>query len=145
MKRAILIILAVLLGVAALAGAGFVGFQMGARHAAAFQPGNGKAFEQFHRFDKDRNPMREFHQFGGPQFEQRIGPGGGPGRIHHGGRGFGISPVFFLVKIIALGLVVWIAYNLFKGNGWQLTLARVQPTAEPAKPTQTEKPKKGRQ
>jgi len=144
MKKVILTILLILLGAAALAGAGFTGYQMGYRHGAATSLKNDeKSFHRFHHFGKEGNPTREFHQFS-PGFQRKVGPGGFG--ISHHGRGFGfVSPFAILAKIAVLGLIVWLAYSLFKGNGWQLTLARVSPPVKPAKAMPPEKPKKGKQ
>jgi len=74
MKKVILTILLVLLGAAAVAGAGFTGYQMGYRHGAATSLNNDeKSFGRFHHFGKDGNPMREFHQFS-PASSARLVP-----------------------------------------------------------------------
>ncbi len=131
MKKILKILLFTTLGIASLAGAGVAGFKMGIRQATAIESGDEKSFGGFHRFGNDGDPQQGFHHFGGPGFNHP-GQGFGPGRTH-GGRGF-ISPFFILAKLALLGLLAWLGYKLFKGNGWQLTLARVQPAATQTSP-----------
>ena len=134
MKRALLIVLAIILGIAALAGAGFVGFQMGVRHVIARpQKGEGEEFDRFIPFGAGNPHMPGFDKKGPRGFDE----GFGPGSKHHRSRGFGfILPLIFLVKIVVLGGLIWLAYKLFKGNGWQLTLSRVESASQSANPVE---------
>lgn len=137
MKKWIVRILIAVLVIGAFAAVGFVGyragFSRGVQSSGNFEKGP-RVTEPFHR-----GGMPEF-QFG---FQDRDFNRGFPQREfqmrHRGGLDF-FSPFMFLVRIALLGLVIWLAYMIFKGNGWQLSLTRVQPT-ESIK-TETESPKK---
>ena len=163
MKRVFLVILTIVLGLGALAGAGFVGFQMGVRQTfAAPRKDDKKDFGKFIPFDQG-NPhdkKGKFHKFGPDGFLQPPPddfqlPGFGPGafgRYHHGGRGFGgfglFLPFLIIAKLAFLGLFIWLGYKIFKGNGWQLSLSRAQPAApspDAVEPQTAKKPRRGKQ
>ena len=126
MKRILLILLVVIIALGALAGAGFAGFRLGYERGIAIQ---GDAEPRFDPFDPNERPF-DLKEFPGPRFrldDRAFGPGNFA-RLDRD-RGFG-SPISFLVQIAILGIIVWAVYMLFKGNGWQLTFARM-PTQTP--------------
>lgn len=134
MKKWIVRILVAVLVIGALAAAGFVGYRLGFNESVQFSGNRDNAprgAESAHR-----GAMPDF-QFGfhGRGVQQR------GFQMGHGVRSFGFAlPLFGLIKIALLGLVLWLAYMFFKGNGWTLSLTRVQPV-ESLK-AETESPKK---
>jgi hypothetical protein len=140
MKKWIIRIVAVILALGAFAGAGFTAYRFGYMQGAQ-ATGNQNDLPPIGRFERGpgfgNQSERGFHR----EFSF-----GGPIMIHRGGFGF-FHPFAALTKVALLGLFVWAVYMVFKGNGWQLTLARV------AAPVMTnsvetparEKPKKGKQ
>jgi hypothetical protein len=118
------IIIAVLL-IGAFAGIGVVAYRVGYQQAIqAAAKGAAPLSNRAERF----NQMPQFHPgFNNPGFSR--GPQQGFGYNHFGmmerGRGFGFfPPLYFLFGLILLGLVIWLGYKLFKGNGWQLSMTR---------------------
>lgn len=135
MKKVLLTILAVVIVMGVLTGAGFAGYRIGYIQGVrttsdGVAPSLGRdRLPQFHPgifdrgFDRGMIPNRSFMM-------QRD-------------RGFGFfSPFQFLWRIALLGLVLWLGYMLFKGSGWHLTLNRQHtgsPKAEPVIPDETPK------
>lgn len=136
MKKWIVRILIAVLAIGAFAAVGFLGYRVGFGHGARSSVNLENLAPFAERSERDKMPDAPFgfqnHEFqrGFPQREFQM---------RHGG-GFGFSAFMFLGRIALLGLIIWLAYMIFKGNGWQLSLARVQPV-ESLK-TETESPKK---
>ena len=126
MKRILLILLVVIIALGALAGAGFAGFRMGFERGVATQDDGEPRFfvERFHKDEIPGLPLGVYPHDRG--FDRGFG---GPIGFH--GRNFG-SPISFLLRIAILGLIVWLVYMLFKGNGWQLTFTRIPAQSRPA-------------
>lgn len=134
MKKWIVRILVAVLVIGAFAAVGFVGYRVGFSHGAQFAGD----FENGPRF------AQPFQRGEAPGFAFNPHPRGGPDRefkMTHRGRGFGFaSPFFVLIKLALLGLVGWVAYMLFKGNGWTLSLTRVAAPQNSPEPTPVEAP-----
>lgn len=130
MKIWIVRILAVILFLGALAAAGMAGYRVGYLHAAQASV-NSDDVPRVGRFHHGGFDMPKFGDQTGRGFQHDF-HSGNPMLSHRGG--FGFSPFGVLFKVAFLGLVIWGVYLLFKGNGWQLTLARVQPLAEQTSP-----------
>ncbi len=138
MKKWITRILIAVLVIGAFAVVGFggyrLGFNQGAQVSSNFE--NAPRFAQ--PFPRDEMPGRMFGS-------QHRGFLNGEYQMTHRGRGFGLIPPFFgLIKIALLSLVLWLAYMLFKGNGWTLSLTRVAAPQTPpeAKPAEAPSPKR---
>lgn len=138
MKKWIVRILIAVLVIGAFTAVGFVGYRVGVSHGAQFSS------------DVDKNPARgaePFHRGGMPDFQfgfqgrefQRGFQEHGFQMRHRGGFGF-MPPFMPLIYVALLGLMIWFAYKMFKGNGWTLSLTRVQPIENPQ--VETESPKK---
>lgn len=123
MKKVLLTLLAVVVIVGALAGAGFAGYRIGYRQSARVTsttnnpPNNNMPF--VHPFGSQNMPMHNF----GRDFDQGFGRGFGPGGFGmRGGMRFGfLSPLMFLGRILLWALIIWFAYWLFTKSGWKLT------------------------
>lgn len=134
MKKWIVRILVAVLVIGAFAAVGFVGYRIGFSHGAqvAGDFENAPRFAQ--PFQRDEAPGFAVgsHQRGFPDRELQK---------NHRGRGFGFaSPFFALIKIALFGLVIWVAYMLFKGNGWTLSLTRVGTSQTPPEASPVEAP-----
>ena len=141
MKKILLVILVIFVAAGALAGAGFAGYHLGYARNSMFS--QGKADTVFgHKdrfFSPNDMPGYGYHQ-NDRGFRQGFGPGGFS-RMDRGG-GFGhFGPISFLFRIALLGLIVWLAYRLFKGNGWQLSLTRQSATPPATNRWRRTKPK----
>lgn len=143
MKKTLLVILAIVLSLGALAGAGFAGFHLGYARGATTTEGKADTLFGGHRFfGPDNMPGHRFNN--DDRGVHRGQMPDGFGMMHHG-KGFGFaSPFFSLIKIALLGLLIWAGYKLLAGRGWTLTFTRqvMEPTNE-SKPS--EKPRKGKQ
>ena len=121
MKKWIVRIIVAILVIGAFAGVGFAAYHMGYSHGArtSVNIGNMPPLADRSEQGKVTDFQFPFHDRGFPhrEFEMR----------HRGGFGF-ISPFMFLARIALFGLVIWFFYMMFKGNGWQLSLTRHQPT-----------------
>ena len=136
MKKVLLTLLGIIVVVGVLAGAGFAGYRIGYSQGALatsdgttqlIPGGRGPGLQgmPMHNFGIQRMPL---HNFRG--FERGIGPGGF-GMMNRG-MGFNFfSPFHFIVRLASFGLIIWLAYRLFKGNGWNFSLTRQ--TVEPPK------------
>jgi len=129
MKKWISRIIIAILFIAAFAGVGLVsyrvGYQQGVQGTNAGMPALFGHFNQGPQFRQ--GDMPQFHPGLNDNFDHRSMPGFGNNRftVMDRGRSFGFfSPVHFLFNIALLGLVIWLGYKLFKGNGWQLSLTR---------------------
>jgi hypothetical protein len=78
-----------------------------------------------------------FHDNGGPQSMQ--GNSRGKGFDNHGGRSF-FSPIFGLIRIVVLGLLVWIGYTFVKKSGWKLSRVAATESAAASAPVVEETP-----
>jgi hypothetical protein len=134
MKKVLLTLLALVVLVGVLAGAGFVGYRFGYRQgvqAASNTDTTVRPFAPGNDFNLRRMPMPEFGRG-----MNRFHPGFGPR-----GRGFGFffSPIRLLIQLAILGFVIWLAYKLL--TGWRLSLTRTaveRPRVEPAQPAASE-------
>jgi len=140
MKKVLLTLFGIIVVIGVLAGVGFAGYRFGyMQGTAANFDGAAQPNIRDREFGLPGMPMHGF----GNNFERRFNnmPGG-----HHdfgfmergrGGRGFVFfSPFRFIVQIAVVGLIIWLAYKLFTGNGWQLSLTR-QPVENPKVETST--------
>jgi hypothetical protein len=141
MKKTLLVILLIVLALGALAGAGFAGYQFG--YARGAVQSEGRADTIFGRHDRFLDPKnvpgfgffqrgRDPHHDFGPGFS-RIDRGWGSGVF---------SPLSLLFRLAILGLIVWVVYMLFQGNGWQLTLSRVSAQTLPMESVESPTTKK---
>ena len=143
MKKVLLTLLGIILVLGVLAGAGFVGYRFGyMQGAAANIDGTSLPALRDRGFGPQGMPMHSF----GNNFERRFNnmPGhqdfGFMERGRGGGFGF-FSPFRFIVQIAIVGLIIWLAYKLFTGNGWKLSLTHQtveNPKVEPAPTEKTE-------
>ena len=121
MKKAFLTLLAVIVIVGALAGAGYWGYRIGYADRATGSdsgPFFGRSYHMnpnqmpFHRYDKGFNRGFGFDQH--PMMR--------PGGYHGIGMGFGyFSPLHFLWNAAILALIIWFGYWLITKSGWQIT------------------------
>lgn len=133
MRRILLTLLAVIVGLGLFAAIGYAGYRMGYAQGTE-QRANGAApdFRPFERIGPGRMPMDEFGF--GRGFHREFRPGGFPMM------GFGLFPLFgFLWRIAILALIVGLIYWLFTRSGWQLTRTQTTQTVEtPPQPSETE-------
>ncbi len=125
MKKVLLTILAVIVVVGALAGAGFAGYRIGYQHGTLSTAGNGIGTPYMHGFQFGPQDM-PMHNFG-RDFERGFDRGFGPGGLMVQGRGmrFGFfSPLMSLAHITFWVLVILFVYWLFTRSGWKLSLTR---------------------
>jgi hypothetical protein len=136
MKKFLLTLLAIVLILGVLAGAGFVGYRFGYRQGAlAASPSNSnintQPFARDNDFDWKRMPMPNFRNGPDRGFHPGFGPGGF-GMMHHG-RGFGFfSPIRFVLQLAVLGLIIWLVYKLL--TGWRFTFTRATPESRKVEP-----------
>ena len=131
MKKIFLTIVAIILLLGALAGAGYAGYRIGYNNGAR-STGNPPLVDRFERFGQDRMPMHSF----GKDFDHGFNRGFGPGSfgMMHRDMEFGFFPIFaFLARIAVLGLIVWLIYLLITRSGWKLSLARQEVESTSAK------------
>lgn len=122
MKKVLLTLLAVVVLLGVLAGAGFAGYRYGYFQGAA---GDEVPFARGNNFGWNRMPMHEFDRGMGPGFQR------GFGMMDRGG--FGFFPFHILLTLAFWGLVIWLAYKLL--TGWRLTLVQPnQPAPAASKP-----------
>jgi hypothetical protein len=129
MKRWITYALGILLTLVVLAGVGMAGYRMGfMQGASAAYMVNGRPPEFGHPlvFGKDFNE-------GGPEFAWDKGRGPFAHGFEHGrGRGHFLFPLFGLVHLIAIGLLIWLGYVLYKNSGWQFVRVKTRSESEAA-------------
>jgi uncharacterized membrane protein len=115
MKKVLLTILAVLVVLGTLAGAGFTGYQMGYRNGTGTS-GNTPFFNRSFHMNPDQMPMHRFGNDSGrwsmPYHSPMMGRGGGFGFF---------SPLHFLWNIVVIGLIIWFVYWLVTKSGWKIT------------------------
>lgn len=147
MKKWIIRIIVAILIIGAFAGVGViayrVGYQQGTQGTDAGLPffGHSGRLNQSPQFRQDDMP--QLHPGFNEGFDHRSMPGFGNSRFsitRRGGAFSFFSPFHFLFSIILVGLVIWLGYKLFKGNGWQLSLTRQSAGSETA-PNESKKKK----
>ena len=143
MKKVLLTLFGIIVVAGVLTGAGFAGYRFGyMQGAAANFDGTSLPALRDRGFGLQSMPMHNF----GNNFEHRFNnmPGHqdfGFMERGHGGRFGFFSPFRFIVQIAVIGLIIWLAYKLFTGNGWNLSLTRQtieNPKVETATTEQTE-------
>lgn len=116
MKKVLLTLLAVIVVLGVLAGAGFVGYRIGYNQGAT-SSGNIPAFGLYGHMNPSVMPMHKF--------DRDWGPGSSFYRTPMMGRSdFGFNlfyPLRFLWNIAVVALVVWFVYWLFTKSGWRIT------------------------
>lgn len=149
MKKWIIRIIVAVLVIGAFAGAGFAGYRIGYSHGAQATD-DGNKIPPFARFERGGpEVLPGFNHRFEPGFDRGFSRDGGVVMRQRGGFGF-FSPFMLLARVALLGLVIWVVYILFKGNGWTLSLTRA---AAPQTPPATDrietaspaKTKKGKQ
>ena len=141
MKKVLLTLLGIILVAGVLAGAGFAGYRIGYNQGAlASKDGTVQLAPLGKGFGMHGMSMHNFNQGFERGFDQRIGPGdfGMMGRV--GGMRFNFfSPFHFIIRLAVFGLIIWLAYKLFTGNGWKLSLTRQTVENPKVEPAPTEK------
>ena len=133
MKRILLTLLAAVLLIGVLAGAGYAGYQFGFRQGArTLSNGDAAPFVGRPEFNSERPPFpleRGFER----GFDREIPRGGF--RMPHSDRGsFGFfSPFMFLGHIALWGLILLLVYLVLTRSGWRLT--RTEQTVQQTSPT----------
>lgn len=127
MKKVLLTLLAVIVALGVLAGAGFVGYRIGYNQGAT---ASGNALFDGHPTWMSPDFMHNL--------DRNFGPGLDTYRHPMMGRGdFGFSifyPLRFLWNIAVLALVVWFGYWLFTKSGWRITRQVREQEVPPANP-----------
>jgi hypothetical protein len=132
--------LGALLTLVVLAAVAGVSFRTGMMQSSSFMrpafvhnfDGGPQAMQRnFQGNDGTQGMQRNFQGNGGPQAMQ-----GNPNFQGFNNRGFdrrgGIpffSPIFWLIRLVVLGLLLWLGYKFVKNSGWRLT--RVQASSAP--------------
>ena len=140
MKKVLLTLFGIILVLGVLAGVGFAGYRFGyMQGAAANIDGTSLPALRDRGFGLQGMPMHGF----GNNFERRFN--NMPGHQNFGfmergrGGGFGFfSPFRFILQIAVIGLMIWLAYKLFTGNGWNLSLTRQTVETPKVETTKTE-------
>ena len=144
MKKVLLTLLGIILVAGVLAGAGFAGYRIGYNHGALASADEVVRLAPLGKdFSMHGLPMQNFNQgFDERGFNQRIGPGDFGMMGRGGGMRFNLFfPFHFIIRLAVFGLIIWLAYKLFTGNGWKLSLTRQtveNPKVEPAPTEKTE-------
>lgn len=121
MKRILLTVLVIMIGIASFAAIGYSGYRLGyAQGAQAATSADAPQLRPFDRFGRDEIPGRPF----GFDRGLRRGFDGFAGR----GSVF-FAPFLWLIALAILGIVGWFAYWLVARSGWRLT--RESTTAVP--------------
>jgi uncharacterized membrane protein len=132
MKKVFLTIIAVVVAIGVLAGAGFAGYRFGFMQGIQ-TTSNGTAPS----LSRDRMP-----QFHPGLFDRDFGRGVAPNyfSMMPYGRGFGFfSPLLFLGRIVFWVLVIWFVYWLFTRSGWRLSRTPKSAETATAEPSEVEK------
>jgi len=125
MKKVFLSLLAMIVIVGSLAGAGYWGYRIGYANGATGSD-NGQFLGRSYHMYLNQMP---FHK-NGESFNRGFDRGFGfnqnsmmkPSRYHGIGMGYGyFSPLHILWNIAVLGLIAWFIYWLFTKSGWQIT------------------------
>lgn len=129
MKKVLLTLLAVIVVLGALAGAGYAGYRIGYNQGAT-NSGNIPFFGRAERMNPNFMP-RFNHNFG-----YRVQPYRSP-MMGRGDFGFNFfSPFRLLWNIAILALVIWFAYWLFTKSGWRITRQMDRAQEPPAAKTE---------
>ena len=116
MKKVLLTLLAMIVILGALAGAGYTGYRVGYNQGAAAS-GNVQFFGRSERVNPHVMPIPNF----GRDFEFRAQPFRSP-MMGRGIFGFTMfAPFRILWNIAVLALIIWIVYWLFTKSGWRIT------------------------
>ena len=114
--------LGILLTLVILAAVGGVGFRIGMMQNTSFTR---PSFA--HNFDGAPQAMQgNFHDNGRPQAMQDNSQNKGFDNSRDGGISF-FSPIFGLIRVVALGLLLWIGYKFVKKSGWRLSRVEASP------------------
>ncbi len=136
MKKVLLTLLAAVLVIGVLAGAGFAGYRIGYTHGAqASANGDAPLFGRFERFGPERMPMHNFGRDPDRGFDRGLDRSfpRGEFQLMHRGRGFGMfSPLMFLAHIAIWALVIGLVYLLFTRSGLRLSLTKQRVQNPPA-------------
>jgi hypothetical protein len=127
MKKVLLTLLAVIVVLGLFAASGYSGYRFGYARGMRTTANNDSTRPEIRPFDQPglrRMPMHHFDERPGRDIKRGFGHGDFPMRRF----GF-FSPLMFLLPIVVLALIAWLAYWLFTRNGWQLT--RRTQTLEP--------------
>lgn len=124
-KRWLTYTLGILLTLVILTAVGGVGFRMGVMQSASFAKLTNGQSAQSPFFAHGHGMMDgSFNQM------ERGNPSHGfdrsRGRVHGGF----FSPIFGLIRLVVLGVLVWLGYKLVKNSGWRLVKANA--TVAPA-------------
>jgi len=147
MKRILFTLLAAVLVIGVLAGAGYAGYQFGFRQGA-HTASNGDAlqppFVRGKNFDPAERPALPLDRGFERRFDRGF-PHGGFRIMNRGGFGF-FSPFMFLGHIALWGLILLLAYLLFTRSGWRLTrteqtVQKTSPNVETVRTVQEEETK----
>ncbi|MCI0554234.1 MAG: hypothetical protein L0287_25070 [Anaerolineae bacterium] len=140
MKRLLLILLAAVLVIGVLAGAGYAGYRIGFRQGVRTSSnGDASPFAVRPDFNSERRPF---------PLERGFDRGFDRGFPHRGfqmthsdrGRGFGFfAPFRFLGQLAIWGLIILLIYLLFARSGWRLT--RTGQTVQSTSPNVEPEPK----
>jgi len=129
MKKVLLTLLAVIVILGALAGAGYAGYRIG-YHQGATASGNLPLFGRGERMNP--NFMPHFNQ----DFGYRVQPYRSP-MMGRGDFGFNFFSTFRLLWNLAiLALVVWFVYWLVTKSGWRITRQMDKDQEAPAAKTE---------
>jgi len=141
MKKVLLAILAAVLVIGVLAGAGFAGYRVGYDQGARVSAnGNTPPTGSPENFGRHRMPMFNFGRDPDRGFDRGLDRGlpRGEFQMMHRGRGFGIfSPLMFLAHLAIWALVIGLGYLLFIRSGLRLSLTK-QPVQNPPANIETE-------
>ena len=126
-KKWIWVTLTVLLTLVVLAGVAGAGFRMGVMQSAAVTGNSTGVEEQFQPFGHPHSFGGNFdHHFNGDSHMMQ-------GFNHDGfdhGRGSFVSPIFGLIKLVVLGVLIWLGFKYVKNSGWRLTRDAPQPAPD---------------
>ena len=130
MKRILLTLLAAVLVIGVLAGAGYAGYRFGFRQGARTSSnGDASPFVGRPEINSERPPFPLERGF--DRDFNRGFPNGGFRIMNRGGFGF-FSPFMFLGHIVLWGLLLLLIYLLFTRSGWRLT--RTEQTVQKTSP-----------
>jgi len=123
MKKVLLTLLAIIVALGLLGGAGFVGYRIGIRQGLRVNTnGNAPRLNHLPQFGENNLPPshpgmndRNFDRGFAPNHFSMMGRGGRMGFF---------SLFQFLWRLLIVGLLIWLGYKLFTSNGWQLSLTR---------------------
>ena len=134
MKKVLLSLLAMILVIGVLAGAGFAGYRVGYDQGArASGSGNITPSGRPEIPGRDEMPRFNFGRDHEGRFERGLDRGFPRGnfRMIQRGHGFGMfSPLMWLAHLVILLLVIGLVYLLFTRSGWRLSVTK-QPVQDP--------------